>query len=314
MNDLSSRVVAIVPVFNGASLLTPCVDALLEDEAVDVLVVDDGSRDDSVGFAMRLAHDSGGRVRVLALARNHGFAGAVGRGVEDCLSRGVASTLLVFVNQDCVVRPGWLAPLREALLDPCVAVAGARLYEADGVTLQHTGARVHANGLTSHFGRGIRDEAFAREVIDCDYVCGALLALRAETWRRLGGFDQGYRPAYFEEVDFCSKARGQGMRVVYVPGSEAVHAGATCSSPSEFLGRYHQSRIRFVVRRLWSEAGFFRWARAEAAWLIRLRSSAQLRPVLAAYLHLPSLMAEAFLDRARSARSLAAMRTAGAPR
>lgn len=300
--------VAIVPVLDGAKWIDACVGALMQEPSVRVLLVDDGSGDDSVAVATRLADTSGGRVRVLALGRNHGFAAAVSRGVEACLAWNDAPSLLLLVNQDCIVRPGFLGPLREALRDPRVAVAGARLYEADGVTLQHAGARIHANGLTSHVGRGVRDESFAREAADFDYVCGALMALRAETWTRLGGLDERYFPAYFEEADFCARARAKGMRVVYVPDSEAVHGEASCSSPDVFLARYHRSRLRFVVRRLWPEAGLLRWLRAEAAWLRNLRGASQWKPVLRAYLRVPALLVERLFDgmRGRAAASGAA--------
>lgn len=313
MSVAVSRVAAVVPVFDGAALLERCVDALLAEDAVDVLLVDDGSRDHSVAIAERVAARHPGRVRALALGRNHGFAGAVNRGVAACLAQSATPSVVVLVNQDCVVRPGWLAPLVDALADPRVAVAGARLYDADGVTLQHAGGVVHANGLTSHTGRGSRDERFARETADCDYVCGALFAVRASAWTRLGAFDEGYRPAYFEEVDFCRKARAAGLRVLYVPGCEAVHVEASCSSPREFLRRYHRSRMRFVVRNLWPRAGFLRWARAEAAWLLRLRRVADVSPALAAYLRVPGLLAERAGERLRAASSVVAP-VAQAPR
>lgn len=299
----AARVSVVVPVFDGAPLLDSCVAALLDDERVELLLVDDGSTDASVDVATRLAAASDGRVRVLALGCNGGFAAAVNRGMETLVQRRPAPAIVVLVNQDCVVRKNWLAPLLATLDDPRVAVAGARLYEADGVTLQHAGARVEANGLTTHAGRGCRDDAFARTKADCDYVCGALMALRMETWNRFGPFDEGYRPAYFEEVDFCATARAAGMRVVYVPGCEAVHTEASCSTPAVFLARYHRSRLRFVVRRMWREKGLGRWLVAEAAWLGSLQSLEQLRPVLAAYARVPRLLVELAAEARRRPRA-----------
>jgi len=302
MSPSTVSVAVVVPVFGGAAFLPACVAALLEAEgALEVLLVDDGSRDDSVAVAEALAARSGGRVRVLALGANHGFAGAVNRGVGQLFLRPSLPEVVVFVNQDCIVRPGFVAPLVRALGDRGIAVAGARLLDADGVTLQHAGARIEPNGLTTHVG-----PSFARETVACDYVCGALMALRPETWRRFGPFDEGYRPAYFEEADFCAKARAAGLRVVYVPDSEAVHAEASCSSPREFLRRYHRSRLRFVVRRIWPETGFARWLRAELGWLLKLRRAADLVPVLAAYARVPGLVREAALERRSSSSPRAA--------
>jgi GT2 family glycosyltransferase len=288
-----SSVAAVVPVFDGESVLARCLDALLDsDPSLRVVVADDGSSDASLALASQWAAASSGRLVVVALGRNHGFAGAVNRGVDVAIET-FAPDVVVLVNQDCFVKPGWLAPLVAALADPAVAVAGARLLDADGATLQHAGAHIEANGLTTHFGRGLRDPRAHRDARDVDYVCGALFALRTPTWTRLGRFDEGYAPAYFEEVDFCVRARRHGLRVVYVPASEAVHAEASTSgSARTFYRRYHRSRMRFVVRNLLRERGAAAWLRSELAWLLRLRDRAQVAALLRAYARVPALVLE----------------------
>jgi GT2 family glycosyltransferase len=285
------RVTAVVPVFDGEAMLERCLGALVEaGPALTIVVVDDGSRDDSLRVATGVAAPAGGRIEVVALARNHGFAGAVNRGVAAALAA-FAPDVVVLVNQDCFVKPGWLAPLVSALSDRTVAAAGARLLDADGTTLQHAGARIEANGLTTHLGRGSRDAGAHREARDVDYVCGALFAFRATTWERFGPFDEGYAPAYFEEVDFCVRARRAGLRIVYVPAAEAVHAEASTSpSPRVFYRRYHASRLRFVVRQLARERGAVAWLRSEAAWLLRLRDRDQLGALVRAYARVPLLL------------------------
>lgn len=310
MNRTAPRTVAVVPVFDGERLLPACVGALLAgDDDLDVLLVDDGSRDASVAVAERLVAGGKGRVRAVALGVNRGFAAAVNRGVEALGRFDPVPSVVVLVNQDCVVRRGWLAPLLDALGDDAVGVAGARLLDADGITLQHAGARVEANGLTTHVGRGCRDDAGWRQPADCDYVCGALMAFRFGTWLQAGPFDEGYRPAYFEEVDFCQRVRAAGLRVVYVPGCEAVHAEASSSGAGSalFLRRYHRSRLRYVVRTLWPRSGVLAWLRAEAAWIRTLRRPAHAAPVLAAYAGIPRLLAEMALEE-RKRRTAAAAR------
>lgn len=313
-NDgVRTRVAVLVPVMDAESMLDACLDALLETDGgfeaeqapmMEILVIDDGSRDASVAIARARAAQSAGRVDVLALGRNHGFAGAINRGAACVLAKAQPADVLVLVNQDCIVSRGWLAPLLAALADPAVAVAGARLLDDDGVTLQHAGARIERNGLTSHVGRGSRDPLAWRDACDADYVCGALIAMRTATWRRLGPFDEGYAPAYFEEVDFCVRVRAAGLRVVYVPHSEARHREASCSVAGSrvFLRRYHRSRMRFVVRHLLGGAvATATWIVAEASWLLRLRRWCEIAPVLAAYARVPMWIAELARERARAA-------------
>ena len=302
MNEAAVRggTAVVVVAFEGEALLGDCLDALLADmePGLEVFVVDNGSRDASLEVARRREAARPGLVHTLALPRNFGFAGGVNRGVAALLARESPPEVLVLLNQDCVVSRGWLAPLVEALADPGVAVAGARLLEADGVTLQHAGARLEANGLTTHVGRGCRDPGAHRERSDVDYVCGALVAMRTETWIEFGPFDEGYTPAYYEEVDFCMRARSAGRRIVYVPGSEAVHleAASSVAGSALFLRRYHRSRLRFVVRVLLGRGRTLRWMVAEASWLLRLRHWRDFSPVLAAYVRVPWFFAERFVD------------------
>ena len=290
------RVTAIVPVHDGEAFVGACVAALrssVGDFALDVILVDDASTDASVSVAQRLVASTS-NVELLRLPRNIGFAGAVNFAAWRALSKAPAPDVLVFVNQDCFVEPGAIAALAGALDDPAVGVAGARLLDADGTTLQHAGALVEANGLTSHLGRGSTDPLAFREDRDVEYVCGALVALLAATWRRFGPFDAGYAPAYFEEVDFCSKVRRAGLRVRYVAASEARHVEASTSRRGSalFLRRYHRSRMRFVVMSLVHDVRATRWLAAEVAWLAGLRRWSDVAPVLAAYLQLPRLVLE----------------------
>jgi len=316
--SVAPRVTAVVVTWRGEQWIESCLRALLAThyDALDVLVVDNGGRD-SAAAVSRIANSGGvaaarcgGRVAVLALERNFGFAGGANRGIALAAARG--ADIVALVNQDCIVDADWLAPLVSTLIhDRDVGVVGATLFDDDGVTLQHAGGVVAANGLTSHIGRGNRRaKAVAASAInhDVDYVCGALIALRVDTWKRLGPLDERYFPAYFEEVDFCVRAREAGLRVLYVPASQGRHAEACSSdgaSSSLYLRRYHRSRLRFVAHHLLGSGSASAWLRAELNWLLRLRRWREIAPVLAAYGQLPRLLAERRCEAARACREAA---------
>lgn len=299
--DPVEQVLIVVPLFQGEPWIKECLDALLATRypRLSIVVVDDGSADAGPSIARRVSREREGRIDVIATGGNRGFAAAVNRGVEWGAANPNPPDVVALVNQDCVVSQGWLEPLVKALRDATVAIVGARLLDADGITLQHAGARIEANGLTTHLGRGSRDPKAWREPNEVDYVCGALFALRLSTWTRLGPLDEGYAPAYFEEVDLCVRARREGGKVLYVPESQACHLEASASGVGSdlFLRRYHRSRMRFVVRHTNTAAGAVRWLGAEAAWLVRLRRWSEIAPVLRAYVLAPSLCWELARDR-----------------
>jgi GT2 family glycosyltransferase len=199
--------------------------------------------------------------------------------------------VIVLVNQDCVVWPGAIGALvTRVSSDPRIGIVGARLLEPDGRTLQHAGGVIHANGLTDHLGRGLPDSPRFGSPMDVEYVTGALLALRVSTWRQLGPFDAGYQPVYFEEVDYCVRARRAGLRIVYEPASVAVHSEARSSGGVEsalFLRRYHRSRMRFLAHHRLRRGSWLRTIAAELRWLAAQRRVSQVVPALRAYAALP---------------------------
>lgn len=125
---------------------------------------------------------------------------------------GVASgDVLVFANDDVELGPRALALLHAAALsDPAVGVVGPVGTRWD------IPAGEHREWVDTH-GRD------AGALVECEVVSGFLFACRAEVWDALGGFDEFYAPASWEEVDFCTAARAQGLRNYAVAGVEAPH-------------------------------------------------------------------------------------------
>ncbi len=284
-----SRVAAVVVAHDGGAALRVCLHALRKSSyrELDIVLVDNASSDHGVASARELAD------LVLPLESNRGFAGGVNAGIAGYEQQGGRAEIFALVNQDCIVSERWLEPLVSRLAnETSVGVVGARIYDSDGKTLQHAGARIAANGLTEHLGRGSVDPRAHRDARDVDYVTGAVCAFRRTTWARHGPLDAGYFPAYFEEVDFCARCRAGGLRVVYEPASEALHAEASVlgRDSSRYLRAYHAGRMRYAATHLLVRGRALAALRAEAAWLLKLRTMHEVRPVLAAYRALPALM------------------------
>jgi GT2 family glycosyltransferase len=287
------RVLAIVVAYEGRDVLLDCVRALAQTRygPLDILVVDNGSSRPTSSLELgRISAE----VDVVHSPRNLGFAGGVNFAMRWCLDNDRLPEVYALVNQDCMVDPGWLGPLVTTLsCEPSAAVVGSRIYEPDGHTLQHAGGVIHPNGLTDHIGRGSLDTDAYRERADVDYVTGALCAFRADTWRRFGPMDASFFPAYFEEADFCVRARAAGMRVVYVPESEAIHAESSTlgRGSAAQLSVYHRNRMRFVARHLSRPGVRGRTFSSEMRWLFGARGIYQVRALAKAY---PGLAGDLF--------------------
>ena len=175
---------------------------------------------------------------------NLGFGGAVNFAAER--ARG---GYLVLLNDDCVVQRGWLEALvdTEQRRERC-AVVGSTYLNPDG-SLQEAGALLWSDGTTDAVGAGAPAGymAFERRV---DYSSGGSLLIRKDVWDELGGLDESYYPAYFEDVDFCLRVVEAGWEVWYQPMSAVRHArsASTAIDFRQFL--FRRARETFVDR--WS--------------------------------------------------------------
>jgi GT2 family glycosyltransferase len=219
----------IIPVYNKAAYTARCLRSILREVDTvknEIVVVDNGSRDETPLLLTRLQPF----VKVIKNESNRGF-------VEACNQGGLAARgrYLVFLNNDTAASPGWLRGLvGTAEADGRVGAVGSLLLFPDG-RIQEAGAIIWRDGATYLCGFGRPPDSrrfqFAREV---DYCSGASLLVRKELFERLGGFDQRYAPAYYEDADLCMGLRALGYKVVYQPSSRLVHYhGVTAGSDTE---------------------------------------------------------------------------------
>ena len=190
------------------------------------LVVVDNASDD--GTHELLTRELAGAT-VLLNSNNVGFSAACNQGEAHAIAR-----CALFLNHDCLVHPGWLPPLLEALdRDTDIGAVGPRLLNPDG-SLQESGALISRGGSTLDYGDGDdpgRPEyCFPRAV---DYVAGACLLVRRSAFASVGGFDAVYGLGYFEDVDLCLSLARVGLRTLVEPRSVVTHVrGAAGGGPA----------------------------------------------------------------------------------
>jgi GT2 family glycosyltransferase/glycosyltransferase involved in cell wall biosynthesis len=239
----------VIPLFNKVEYTARCLGALSEvtpEELYEVVLVDNASTD-ATGELLGLLD---GDVTIIRNDDNRGFTLACNQGAAAARGRH-----LLFLNNDTEPRGGWLEALLARLdADPSVGAVGARLVYPDG-RLQEAGGLVFADGSGWNFGRG-DDPASPRYATACqvDYCSGACLLVRGEVFEALGGFDERYAPAYYEDTDLCFAVRAHGSTVWYEPGAVVVHhEGATAGTDlgSGFKRFQAVNQAKFVQK--WAE-------------------------------------------------------------
>ena len=252
----------IVLSWNGMGDLRECLDAVRSQEFIDfeIIVVDNGSTDGSADFVASHYPD----VRLIRNERNLGFAAGNNQGL-----RVGTGDVLVLLNQDTAVQAGWLKALVKAVVsDPSCGIAGGKALYPDG-RIQHAGGYVDERGCGSHYGYRQRDEGQFEQVQDVDYVTGATLAISREAFEVIGGLDEGFGRAYYEDVDWCYRAKGAGFRVVYTPHAVLVHKESSAAADLSHEGVYyfHRNRLRFVLKHWSTECLVEEFLPAERSWL-----------------------------------------------
>jgi GT2 family glycosyltransferase len=208
------RVSVVVLAYGAEALLVECVHAILDSQGidVDVVLVDNGCTTSAVDA---LVGTPG--VQIVRPGRNTGFTGGCNLGVGHA-----TAPIVALVNSDAVVGPGALAALADVVTDPTVGLATSslRLYQQPE-TMNSAGNPVHYLGLS--WAGGLGDPAADHEQQqDVTGASGAAVAVRRETWDRLGGFWEEMF-AYHEDVELSLRCWQLGLRVVFVPTAVVRH-------------------------------------------------------------------------------------------
>lgn len=241
------RITVVVVNWNGMPYLKRCLPLVVAEagDESEVIVVDNASTDGSADYVA--GHFPS--VRLIRNSQNRGFAG----GANDGWQAGIGD-VCVLLNLDVSPLPGLFRELADALQKvPAAGVVGAKLLYPDGKTIQHAGGVLLRPLLDGkHRGRLEVDRGQYADLTDVEYVTGAAIALKRQLLEKLSGFDEGYSPLDYEDVDLCWRARNLGYRVLYVPTAMAIHhESATAPQASTQRWRtYHRGRVRTAVKHL----------------------------------------------------------------
>ncbi|HEX7338409.1 MAG TPA: glycosyltransferase [Rhodanobacteraceae bacterium] len=243
------HVSVIIPAYGKLAWTLACLKSIARagaTAAFEVIVVDDASPDDSVATLRQVDG-----LTLLQNDTNQGFIGTCNAGAAK--ARG---DVLLFLNNDTQVTPGWLDALLDCLRhESDCGMVGARLVYPDG-RLQEAGGIVFADGACWNTGRfEDRNDPRYRVRREVDFVTGAALMIRRRLFQSIGGFDTRYAPAYYEDVDLAFAVRAAGQRVMYEPRSLIVHMEGITSGTDVFAGvKQYQQRNRQTFARTWAAA------------------------------------------------------------
>ncbi len=244
----------IIVSYNAAVDLARCLTSLHDPPAVaahEIVVVDNGSTDGSVGVAR-----CWGNVKVIESPVNRGFAAANNDGI-----RSSSGANLLLLNSDTIVPAGAVdGLLRELQQRPDTAVVGPRLVGESGLAELSFGPMITplsewrqkrmVLGLERRDPAIVRRvEALTREQQCPDWVSGACLLVRRADAEAVGLLDERFF-MYTEDVDFCAAIRARGRRILFTPAVEIVHlrGRSVAAAPAATAMAYRRSHLAFYEK------------------------------------------------------------------
>jgi GT2 family glycosyltransferase len=256
------RVLVVVVNYRAPGLTVACLRSLAGEAEAEpglrVVVVDNDSSDRSVDqIRAAIAAHSWGWVSTTALDDNAGYSAGNNVAIRAALQQADPPEYFLLLNPDTVVRPGAVGRLAEFLEShPEVGIVGPRLEQPDGtphcsafrfptVVSELDGAL--RLGLLSRLLYGQR---YIPPAAACptDWVAGAALMARRAVLESVGLLDEGYF-LYYEDVDFCLRARRASWACWYVPEARVVHLMGRSTGVTDPRRRERRPAYWFAARR-----------------------------------------------------------------
>ncbi len=242
----------IIPVYNQLDYTLQCLESIFAAppaSSFEVIVVDDASQDETPSVLSARSD-----IIYIRQDQNGGFIKTCNKGAA-----AASGEYLLFLNNDTQIVPGWADELLWTFRNVKHAgLVGSKLVYPDG-KLQEAGGIVWNDGSGANFGKGDDPDKpeynYLREV---DYISGASIMVPKSLFVQIGGFDDHYAPAYYEDTDLAFKIRQYGLRVLYQPLSRVIHYEGITSGTDINSGvkAYQVENAKKFYQRWQGELGF----------------------------------------------------------
>jgi len=272
----SSCVAAIVLNWNGREDTLACLASLskVNYQPLDVILVDNGSTDGSVG-AVKVSFPA---VTVLETGENLGFAKGNNVGLRHALAHGANYMLLL--NNDTVVAPDLISVLVGALEStPQAGMAGPTIYYFDRpTTIWSAGGAIDWwRGDSRMMGLDEADKGQYNTVREVDFVTGCALLTRREVIEKAGMLDSRFF-MYYEETEWCVRVVRAGYKILHVPQARVWHKIRPVQQAASSRIHYYMTRNRLLFlkstrasMRAWIHTLLAEYLRTLVSWTVRPR-------------------------------------------
>lgn len=303
MQSVKYQLAVIVINYKTPDLTIECLQSLvpeLSDINAKVLVIDNNSADDSCEIIQNwiTINDTGNWITIIASEHNAGFSAGNNLGIKS-----INADYYLLINSDTLVRKGGILRLLEyAEIDSSAGLIGPRL-EWMGAMSQESCFKFHtpkselissaSTGLlTALLKEFVVPQAVSEEIACYDWISFACVLIKSKVFKDIGLLDDGYF-MYYEDVEFCYRAKQKGWKIVNVPTAHVVHlrgGSSTVKSQIKLRKRlpsyFYKSRTRYFYQ-VYGLMGLLManvyWTLGYGISLLRSLLSSSFKPNISAY-------------------------------
>ena len=207
-----------------------------------VLVLDNASTDGSVP-AIRATFPA---AQIIELEQNLGYAGNNNVGIQAAVAQGAEWVFVL--NEDTLLAPDCLAQLiKVGQSNPRIGIVGPMVYhhnEPD--VIQSAGGKMGSDWQAWHMAQNEQDQGQFSQAHEVDWISGCAILVRREVIEQVGMLDERFF-YYWEETEWCLRARKAGWRIMQVPQAKLWHKGVQRDYQPSPTVTYYSTRNRFLL-------------------------------------------------------------------
>jgi GT2 family glycosyltransferase len=238
-----------------------------------IIVLDNACTDGS-NEAIRACYP---QVEIITLEKNLGYAGNNNTGIQAALQQG--ADWVFVINEDIILDEDAIRQMVETTQsDPGIGIAGPMVYHHDEPQIiQSAGGRLDVNWQAFHRGQNEPDRGQYAQTEAVDWISGCAILVRRAVIEQLGMLDERFF-YYFEETEWCTRARKNGWKILFVPAAKIWHKGVQVNYRPGPNVTYYATRNRFLMMskhraplRAWGYALLNNFLRPLISWTLRPR-------------------------------------------
>lgn len=248
MKELIEKVAFVILNYNNSQDTVECIESVqkIDYKNFEIILIDNDSTDDSVDILSSKFPE----ITLIQTGINLGYAGGNNVGIKKAIDS--KADYICVLNNDVVVDTNFLTILIDSIKkNPDIGIIGPRICEYSQPTIiQSTGATINLNrGTLDIINGNCEDSSIPFSLLDCDYIGGACMLFSKDLIANIGYIPEDYF-LFYEETEWCLKAKKLGYRVVCNTESKVIHKGSASIGKVSGLAEYYlyRNRVYFIKK------------------------------------------------------------------